>query len=490
MIGALLKLFMLITPKKLLTPAMVFLGVMSSAGVDAGYIVLPPLAGLLFLSVGRSPLVGIAAVFAGVSAGFCANLIPTGLDPILAEYTNTGTAVIDPNYQVNPLSNWWFMIASTFMATLVGWFTTSVFIEPRFEKKSPEEGGPPPADAHAADDQDLTDSEKRGIRFAGVTLLVTGVILAALILAPGGPLNGKVPLTGADKAQASAKALGAENLPVVDALSLRERLDESAGPDAGAPGVIPQSRVNQIVASSVVPLTDEQQAIADEAIEELQDQKFERSIQVIVPILMLGFLLPAIAFGVANGVITGTKSIAKLMCDAMGDMGPIIVLAFFAAQFIEAFDYSNLGRMLAFTGGEMLAKADLPVLLILLVFILVTALFNMFVGSMSAKYALFAPIFVPMLMIIGISPELTQAAYRIGDSVTNIITPLNSYLVIIVVFMQRFVPKAGIGTLVAMMLPYSIAFTIAWCALLGAWWILGIPLGIDGGLTYIPTVER
>ncbi len=412
LIAALLKLFMLITPEKLLTPAMVFLGVMSSLATDAGYVVLPPLAALLFKAVGRSPIVGIAAVFAGVSAGFNANLVVTGLDPMLAGLSQAGARFVDPEYAVNPACNWLFMIASTVMATLVGWATTHYLVEPRFARKSPEEGGPSPVDAEELASHRLTAQEKRGVRWAALVLLGALVVAAVNVVVPGFPLHGK--------------------------------------------GVT-----------------------------------FDRWAEAIVPLLFMFFLLPGLAFGMTNGTIRSTKDLARLMTESMAAMSPIIVLAFFAAQFVAYFQYSNLGAMLAITGGEVLAAAGLPVFLLLLAFILLTAVFNLFVGSMSAKYALFAPIFIPMLMLVGISPELTQAAYRIGDSVTNIITPLNAYLIIILVFMQKHDRSAGMGTLIATMLPYTFTFTIAWSAMLGLWLLLGIPLGIPfetGPLEYRPEV--
>jgi aminobenzoyl-glutamate transport protein len=411
MIAALLKLFMLITPASLLTPAMVFIGVMSSLAADAGYVVLPPLAALLFLAVGRSPMVGIAAVFAGVSAGFNANLVITGMDPLLAGLSTTGAQFVDPEYVVNPSSNWLFMIVSTFMATLVGWGVTHWIVEPRFERKSPEEGGPTSVPEGEAASQSLSPDEIRAVKVAAVVAVASFAVVLVNILVPGFPLYGK-------------------------------------------------------------------------------GTNFDRWAESIVPLMFVLFLLPGIAFGVANQTIQSTKDLSRLMAESMAAMAPIIVLAFFAAQFVEYFRHSNLGAMLAITGGEVLATAKLPTFALLLAFVLLTATFNMFVGSMSAKYALFAPIFIPMLMLVGISPELTQAAYRIGDSVTNIITPLNPYLIIILVFMQKHDRNAGMGTLIATMLPYTIFFTIGWSLLLGIWLVLGLPLGIPfdtGPLTYPPS---
>jgi aminobenzoyl-glutamate transport protein len=415
LISVLLRMFMLITPAKLLTPAMVFLGIMSSLASDAGYVVLPPLAALLYLAAGRSPLAGIAAVFAGVAAGFNANLVVTGLDPLLAEFTSDAAQIVDSEYVVAPTCNWAFMVASTFVVTLVGWAVSAWFVERRLSKKPPEEGGPTPIDEETLAAQKITPKELRATLIAVITgaLTIGGIIL--LIAIPDAPLHGKV--------------------------------------------------------------------------DPNQPRSFDRWVAVIVPLLMIGFIIPGLAYGVAMGTVRTSKDAAKMMVDSMAAMGPIIVLAFFAGQFIEYFKYSNLGTMLAMTGGQALADANMPPQALIIVLILITAAFNMFVGSMSAKYALFAPIFVPMLMLVGISPELTQVAYRIGDSTTNIITPLNAYLVIILVFMQKYVPKAGMGTLVSIMLPYSIVFTIVWSIMLVVWmtagWSLGLPAS-TGPLEYIP----
>ena len=405
LLGSVLKAFMLVVPNLLLTPAMVFIGIMSSMALDAGYVVLPPLAALLYASVGRSPLAGIAAVFAGVAAGFNANLLITGLDPMLAGFATTGGQVIDPNYQMNPACNWGFMFASTFVISLTGWAVTSFFVERRLREKPPEEGGPPASTDVALDEQRLTSDELRAMGWAGLSfVLVLGVFLL-MILIPGAPLQG-------------------------------------------------------------------------------DGNVFDRWVEAIVPMLFFCFVVPGIVYGVTIGRIRSDKQAAKLLIESMAAMAPIIVLAFFAAQFIECFKYSGLDRMLAMAGGQALGQAQMPAWMLIVAFILLTVVFNLFVGSMSAKYAMFAPIFIPMFMLVGISPELTQAAYRIGDSVSNIITPLNAYLVIVLVFMQKYVPKGGMGTLISTMLPYTVVFTIVWTIMLLVWMSLGVPLGPDGPLTW------
>ena len=216
------------------------------------------------------------------------------------------------------------------------------------------------------------------------------------------------------------------------------------------------------------------------------DGRFPRWVSAIVPLLFLGFLLPGVVYGATLGAIRSDKDVAAMMSETIAGMGSYIVLAFFAAQFIEAFRYSNLGEMLALAGGRALAQAALPSSFLMVSFIGVVAVGNLFIGSMSAKYAFFAPVFVPMFMQVGISPELTQIAYRIGDSASNVITPLNPYMIIVLAFLQRYVPRSGIGTLVALMLPYTVAFLLCWSAMLVAWMALGLPLGATGPLVYAP----
>ena len=415
LIAVFLKVAMRLTPASLLNPAMVFTGIFSSLAADAGYVVLPPVAAALYKAAGRSPLVGIAAVFAGIGAGFSANLAITSLDPLLGGLSTVGAQLVDPTYEVLPTANWYFMIVSTFLLTGVGWFVTDWFVEPRFKDKDPEHGGPSPVTEEELAATKVTAEERKAMVLAGVGGLVALLLCFALILIPGMPL-------------AAA---------------------EGEGPRWGG---------------------------------------------AIVPMLFFVFAVIGIVYGIRTGSIlenTGAErldtGLARMMASTMADMGPYIVLAFFAAQFIQFFNHSNLGVMLAVQGGSALATADLPPQLLMAGFILTAMAGNLFIGSASAKYAFFAPVFVPMLMAVGISPELTQAAYRVGDSATNIITPLNPYFVVILVFAQKYVPKAGIGTLVSMMMPYAVVFWIVWTLVLLVWMSLGIPLG-PGGPTMIEPI--
>ena len=378
-----------------LTPTVVFLGIISSVGLDAGYVVLPPIAALLFLLSGRSPVAGIAAAFAGISAGFSANLVITAVDPLLAGFTESAAQFIAPDYRVAVTANWWFMAVSTVLLTLVGWGVTVFWTEPRANRI--------PIDRNSMDLTQTFDSA--AMRYAVLSIVVTGIAFTLLAVIPNAPLHG----------------IG---------------------------------------------------------------NRFPRWVEATVPILFFVFVIPGIVYGYISGTFRTNRDVADAMGKTLAELGPYIVLAFFAAQFIASFNYSHLGEMLAISGGNLLTGLAIPVWALILIFIIVVMLGNLLVGSASAKYAFFAPVFVPMFMYVGISPELTQVAYRVGDSITNVITPLNPYMVIVLALIQRFVANAGLGTVVALMLPYAAAFAVVWISFLLGWVLLGIPLGPGGGLSY------
>jgi len=411
LLAALLSRSMILMPEGLLTPTMIFVGVMSSLALDAGYIVLPPLAAAIYYAVGRPPLAGIAAVFAGVSAGFSANLFITAVDPLLSGLTQAGAAVLAPDYHIAVTCNWWFMIASTVLITLTGWMVSSWLVEPRLSQAWSREQKPAISDHKAVPTVDTpladTAGERRGLMAGGVTFSITLVIILCLIFIPDAPLYGK-------------------------------------------------------------------------------GERFSRWIEASVPLLFVIFFFPGLAYGIAAGTIKNNKDTARMLGDTISGLGSYIVLAFFAAQFIEYFKYSNLGEIIAILGGHALAQAAFPPSILIVAFIIVVLIGNLFIGSASAKYAFFAPVFVPMFMQIGISPELTQAAYRIGDSASNVIAPLNPYIVIVLAMMQKYARDTGIGSLVSIMLPYTLVFAVTWTALLILWMLAGVALGPGGPLAYIP----
>jgi aminobenzoyl-glutamate transport protein len=403
-INAALRALLSYTRRGLLTPMIITVGIISHTAVDAGYVLVVPLGGVIFYAAGRHPLAGIAAAFAGVSGGFSANFVPSSIDPMLAGITQAGVQVLDAELLVNPLNNYFFTAISSLLIIGLGWFLTDKVVEPRL-KKTPLDGNLEDLPTMAS----LEPAERRALRWALWSMLAALVVLFLTTLSGASPW--------------------------------RDPTGNLASPTA--------------------PL-----------------------MRSIVPLIFLLFIIPGMVFGYASGTVKTHRDIIQGMSKAMSGMGYYIVMAFFAAQFIFAFAQSNLGALLAIEGANFLRSLGMPAQVTLVGIILVTGFVNLLVGSASAKWALLAPILVPMLMSLGISPDLTQAAYRVGDSTTNIITPLMPYFPLIVVFCQRYVTNAGIGTLVAMMLPYSVVFLVAWSAFLLVYWAFGIPLGIQASYVY------
>lgn len=406
-INAVLKWMLGFTPKSLLTPMLILVAIVSHTAADAGYVLVIPLGGVIFYAAGRHPLAGIAAAFAGVSGGFSANFIPSGIDPLLQGLTQAGGQLINPDLQVNPLCNWAFTSASSVVVILVGWYLTDRVIEPRVNAMEEVDGDPDEMPKM----EELSAADRKGM-FAGVAaMLVASLALFLVVLPTDSPLR---------------------------------------SPDG------------QVTAFSA-PL-----------------------MQSIVPLIFIFFLIPGIVHGYVSGSVKSHRDVVAGMSKSMSTMGYYLVMAFFAAQFIAAFGQSNVGVLLAIKGANFLKALALPGQATIVGIIMLSAAVNLLVGSASAKWALLAPIFVPMLMQLGLSPELTQAAYRVGDSTTNIITPLMPYFPLVVVFCQRYVKGTGIGTVVSIMLPYSVALFVIWTIFLVIYWMAGIPLGLQASYVYPP----
>lgn len=396
LIGTLLKKLVMSTPKRLITVVVVLAGVLSSIASDAGYVVLIPLGAIIFLSMGRHPLAGLAAAFAGVSGGFSANVMVGPTDSLLAGLTTEGAKLVDPNYVVGIQANWWFLIASTVLITVIGTIITEKIVEPRLGKYT----GDAKVDDH---EMKVSNEEQRGLRFAGIATLLMIILFALLVV----PANGFL-----------------------------------RGTEAGVQGIL--------------------------------NSPFMNSMVVVIALL---FAVAGIAYGFGSKVVKNDKDVMNLMGKSMASMGSYIVLVFFAAQFVAYFNYSNLGTIIAVKGADLLTAIGLQGIPLVILFILVVAFINIFMGSASAKWAILAPVFVPMLMKVGFTPEFTQMAYRIGDSTTNLISPLMSYFALIVTFAAKYDKKSGIGTLVSTMMPYSLALLIGWTILLVVWFVLRLPLG-------------
>ncbi|HMO80815.1 MAG TPA: AbgT family transporter [Pyrinomonadaceae bacterium] len=470
-INAALKGLLSFTSAKLLTPMLVLVGVLSSTAADAGYVLVIPLGAVIFYSAGRHPLAGIAATFAGVSGGFSANFIPSSLDPLMSGLTQSAAQILDASRTVNPLSNWYFMSGSCLVIVIVGWFITDKIIEPRL-KKVAVDGDPDEMPKMEV----LGPKEKRGL-VAGLLSMAIGLgVLAAVAIPENSPLRSPKAMKITEESVTALKATGIPEDVVKKAYplinqeffsaaafetALKTRLGEEDAKEHLAAFAANTEAVPPQLTASAAPL-----------------------MQAIVPFIFLFFIIPGIVYGYAAGTVKDHRDIIKGMSTAMSTMGYYIVLAFFASLFIAAFGQSNLGALLALKGASFLQWLQMPAQVTIIGIILLTSLVNLLVGSASAKWALLAPIFVPMLMSLGLSPELSQSAYRIGDSATNIITPLMPYFPLVVVFAQRYVKGTGIGTLVSLMLPYSIGFMVTWIIFLLIYWALGIPLGLQAPYTY------
>ncbi len=403
MINSLLKNVVRVTPKMLLTPMMVFLGIMSNVASDSGYVILIPLGAMVFRACGRHPIAGLAAAFAGVSGGFSANLVVGTLDPLLAGISQAAVSIIDPTYEVQVMGNYFFMCASTVLLTILGTIITDKVVEPRLGVYNGKLEG--------EEDESLTtvtDTEKKGLRNAGIAALIfVALIVAACIPSDSFFRN------------ADGQLLG--KTPLIDS---------------------------------------------------------------IVVLIALLFFVPGVTYGLSVGTFKNNKDVANSMSKAMASMGAFLALAFVSAQFIKYFEYTKLGTIIALSGASFLESINIGLIPLAVIFVLFSAFMNLFMGSASAKWNILAPVFVPMFMLLGYSPELCQLVYRIGDSCTNIITPMMTYYAVIIMFAQRYDKKAGIGTITATMLPYSVCFLICWTIFLIIWLTLGLPIGIETSLFY------
>jgi len=401
-------------PLFLLTPVVALVSMLSNHAADAGYVVMIPLAAILFASAGRHPLAGIAAAFAGVSGGFSANISPGQLDALLFGITEAAVdgAGLDPSWTMNIAGNWYFIAVLMLIYLPVIWYVTDKIIEPRLGKWVPDERQ---AAEYGEEDKPLSDNQRKGLRRAGLAILAVCFAWAIMTFMPGTPL-----------------------------------LNDGPGTEGQAWYVTATPFFRSLVAG-----------------------------------FMVLFLAAGWAYGSAAGSIKNHRDLVDMMAEAMKDMGYYLVLAFAAAHFVAMFNWSNLGLITAVHGANGIQASGLPLPLALGLIVIFAGFLNLFVGSASAKWALLAPVLVPMLMLLGISPEGATAAYRVGDGATNIITPLMVYFPLILIFAQRWQKNFGIGSLTAMMIPYSIWLLITGVILMVLWIFLGLPLGPGAPVEYV-----
>ncbi len=393
LIGTTLRMLVLSAPRSLLTFVIVFAGILSNTASEVGYVLLVPLGAMIFLAVGRHPIAGLAAAFAGVSGGYSANLLLGTLDPLLAGLSEEAARIVVAGYEVNPTANWYFMAASTFIIAIAGTWTTEKLVVPRLGKWEDAD--------ESAKLEGLTPDEKRGMIYA----TIAAVIITIFLLAGTIPGNGFL-----------------------------------RNPETG--GILRSPFTSGIVA-----------------------------------FIFLGAAIMGTAYGWGARTIKNSATVVEGMAKSMETLGVYIVLCFFAAQFVAYFKWTNLGLIFAVKGAEVLKASGLGPIPLIIAFVALSALINLAMGSASAKWAIMAPVFIPMFMLLGYSPELVQTTYRVGDSVTNVISPLMSYFPLIIAFMKKYKPDAGIGTVVATMLPYSVVFFIVWTIMLVIWFVFDLPVG-------------
>ncbi|WP_144463691.1 AbgT family transporter [Siminovitchia fortis] len=392
LISALMKRTVLMAPAVLVLPIIIFVGIVGNAAADAAFVVLPPVAAMMFLTIGRHPVAGLVAAYAAVAGGFSANVILNVLDVAIAGFTGAAAQIADPNFVVNPAMNYYFTVASTFMLIPVAVFVTNRFVEPRLGDYT---------GTYSEELSKVTNEERRGLKWAGIVFVaIIGVLL--LLILPEGAL-------------------------------LRD-------PETGS-----------IIQSPFM--------------------------EALIPIILVVFFLPALAYGIGSKTIKTDKDVAEHLTKAMSGMSYYIVIAFIAAQMIAYFNWSNLGPIIAIKGAEFLKSIGLTGLPLLIGIILFSALINLLIASATAKWAILAPVFVPMLMYLGYNPAYSQMAYRIGDSITNTITPMLAYFAILLMFAKKYDNNIKIGTLISILLPYTIFFGISWIIFFSVWYMFDLPLG-------------
>ncbi|HYG27447.1 MAG TPA: AbgT family transporter [Caulobacteraceae bacterium] len=383
------------TPRRLLTPTIILLGLFANHAADSGFIILLPLAGVAFAAAGRHPIAGIACAFASCVGAFAGNPTPSQFDALILGFTEPAVHLLDPDWRVNLVGNWWFTMAGAALFVPVGWWVTDRIVEPRLGPWTPPEG-------HIAGDEPLRPDERKGLLWAALAALGVAAVWAAITLLPGAALR-----------------------------------DTTAG-----------------------DLT--------------QWTPFFRSL--IAGFFVL-FLASGCAFGLATGAIKSDRDVVRLASESMAAMSPYIVLAFAAAHFIAMFSWSNLGVITAINGAEALKASGMPMVVLLLGVVLMTAVLDLFIGSASAKWAAIAPVLVPMFMLLGVSPEMTTAAYRMGDSTVNMSSPLMPYFALVLGFCHRWNPNLGVGGLMSSVLPYSFAFIFVALAVTGVFAAFELPTG-------------
>lgn len=393
LIASLIHKLVRVVPNRILTAILVFLGVLSSIASDAGYLVLIPLGAAVFYKVGRHPIAGLAAAFAGVSAGFGVNILITPIDGMLTEIANDAVQIVDPTYNIDLMANIYFSIASTILVVIVCTLINEKLIEPRLGVYDRNQ-----FDGNLEEQMD----DSQGLRYALFGFLAVVVMIMAITFPSGAPLR--------------------------------------------------HAETNQIIGST--PFMDS-----------------------LIALIMLLFLIPSICYGLGVGKIKSSLDVVNPIVKVFSNLSGMIFLLLIIAQFIAYFNFTNMGTVLAINAASVIESMELGGLPLLLSFIFLILLLDFILVGAVPKFAILTPIFIPLLYQLGVSPEAVLAAYRVGDSPINIITPLMPYFALIVTFAARYQKKTGVGTIVALMLPHTIILTIVWVGLFVIFYLFNIPLG-------------
>lgn len=391
-----------------LTPMVVFVSVLSNIASDSAYVILMPLASLVFYTCGRHPLAGIAASFAGLAGGFSASYTPTPMDPLIQGFTQGAANLLDPDYTVNILCNYFFSFSCTFSVILVCWFVTDRIIEPRLNAHMPVK-------ISKEDEEELSLSgmispaENRAFKVASLVLLAALALLFVLAYPEGSLLR------------SPSGSLTSRDAPIM---------------------------------------------------------------QSLVALIFLFFAIPGLVFGFSSGSFKSSKDVANAMIKVVKILSGFLVFSFFCAQFLYIFARSNLGTLIAISGADFLKSMHTPPEVTILGIIILTSCLNIIITSASSKWAILAPIFVPMLMAVGIAPELTQASFRLSDAAMNVSTPMFVFYPLIIGYCRMYCKETGVGTLSSMMIPYTIGLLASSTIMLYVFWSFGLPLGLDSSYTY------
>ena len=390
-------------PKQIVMPVIFIIGACGNIGSDAGIVIVPPIAALIFSKMGLHPIAGLIAGYAGATAGFTANFFIAGTDVMLAGISTQVASGINGGIEVSATANWYFMIVSTFALGLGGAFIVRRFTIPRCNAFA---GADMLDTADLEQNKGLTDEERKGLKHAGIAILLYSALIFMLVAPTWGPLRDPV--------------------------------------------------TNAIVPSPFL--------------------------RGLVPILFFFFAIPGYFYGRATGTITQANDVLKHMEFGMKGLSGYIVLMLVVAQFIELFTWSNLDKILAINGAEFLRATGLTGPVLFTVYMILVALLNIFLGSGSAKWAIFAPIFIPMLAQLNYSPAFVQLMYRVGDSITNCVTPLYVYFPLLLGWINKYDKRIGIGTVVSLLIPYAVILFIIWLVLLFVWYGLNLPIGVGEGI--------